>query len=83
MAVDDKVGMRCKVVVGLPTHVFLKIVKHANSAMHRGAVVAEAEVSSACAFQNAVTMEMKAAIGCCKCIYWLCKNEISHITTYP
>ena len=21
--------------------------------------------------------------GCCKCIYWLCKQEISHTTTYP
>ena len=26
---------------------------------------------------------MKAAIGCLKCIYWLCKNEIAHTTTYP
>ena len=26
---------------------------------------------------------MKAAVGCCKCIYWLCKQEISHTTTYP
>ena len=22
-------------------------------------------------------------MGCCKCLYWFCKKEISHTTTYP
>ena len=26
---------------------------------------------------------MKTAIGCCKCIYFFCKHEIAHTTTYP
>ena len=26
---------------------------------------------------------MQAAIGYCKSIYWLCKHETSHTTTYP
>ena len=46
--------------------------------MHRGG---EAEASSGglpCAFQDAITMEMKAAIGSCKCIHWLCNNEVYH-----
>jgi len=104
VTVDGKVCMRCKLCTKYgksprngsgswttnPCYSLRKdkIIKHANSAMHRGAVVAEAEASSHSgglprAFQDAVTMEMKAAIGCCKCIYWLCKNEISHTTTYP
>ena len=54
--------------------------------MHKGAVVAAAEVSCGGIprkFKAAETAEMQAAIGCCKCIYWLCKHEISHTTTYP
>ena len=54
--------------------------------MHRGPIVAEAELSTGgipCAFKDTVTLEMKAAVGCCKCIYWLYKQDISHTTTYP
>ena len=34
-------------------------------------------------FEDAETAEIQAVIGCCKCMYWLCKHEISHTTTYP
>jgi hypothetical protein len=27
--------------------------------------------------------ERMAVIGCCKCIYWLCKHDIPHSTNYP
>ena len=63
-----------------------KVVKHESSAMHKGAVIAETEASCGgipLKFKDAETAEMQAAIGCCKCIYWLCKHEISHTTTYP
>ena len=63
-----------------------KIVRHAESRMHRDAAMVEAEHSAGGirqAFQDAVTLEMKAAVGCCKCIYFLCKQEIAHTTTYP
>ena len=54
--------------------------------MHCGAIVDEVELSTGgipCIFKDTVTLEMKAVVGCCKCIYWLCKQEISHTTTYP
>lgn len=63
-----------------------KIMRHAESHMHRSAAVVEAEHGAGGirqAFQDAVTLEVKAAIGCCKCIYFLCKQEIAHTTTYP
>ena len=63
-----------------------KIVKHGESRMHHSAVKVEAEHGTGGirqAFQDAVSLEMKAAIGCCKCIYFLCKQEIAHTTTYP
>ena len=63
-----------------------KIVRHVESRMHRDAVMVEAEHSAGGirqVFQDAVTLEMKAAVGCCKCIYFLCKQEIAHTTTYP
>lgn len=53
--------------------------------MHRSAPVVDAEHSTGGirqAFQDAVTLEAKAAIGCCKCTYFLCKQEIAHTTTY-
>ena len=51
--------------------------------MHKAALVAAAEASCGGIprkFKDAETVEMQAAVGCCKCIYWLC---ISHTTTYP
>ena len=63
-----------------------KIVRHAESRMHRDAAMVEAEHSAGGirqAFQDAVTLEMKAVVGCCKCIYFLCKQEIAHTTTNP
>ena len=54
--------------------------------MHCGATVVEAEHSTGGiqrAFQDAVTLEMKAVMGCFKYIHFLCKQEISHTTTYP
>lgn len=63
-----------------------KVVNHAHSKMHRAAAVAEVEQSSGRirqAFHDVVTLEVKAAIGCCKCVYFLCKHEIAHTTTYP
>ena len=61
-----------------------KIKKHVVSNMHWGAIVDEAELSTGgipCAFKDTVTLKMKAAVRCCKCIYWLCKQEISHTIT--
>ena len=61
-----------------------KVVKHAKSQMHKQAEVMELQAGGIPrAFDEAYALEMKAAIGCCKCIYWLCKQEVSHITTYP
>ena len=63
-----------------------KIKNHARSKMHRGALLAEADQASGGipqAFSDAFSVEMTAAIGCCKCLYWLCKHEIAHTTTYP
>ena len=60
--------------------------RHAESHMHHCAALVEAEHSAGGirqAFQDAVTLEVKVAIGCCKCIYFLCKQEIAHMTTYP
>ena len=96
---DGRVGMLCKKHCKIPRNgkggwstepCFTtrrdKLVRHAVSRMHRGALVVEAEHSSdgiQHAFQDVVTLEMKAVIGCCKCIHFLCKQEISHTTTYP
>ena len=61
-----------------------KVVKHAKSQMHKQAEVMELQAGDIPrAFDEAYALEMKAAIGCCKCIYWLCKQEVSHTTTYP
>ena len=61
-----------------------KVVKHAKSQMHKQAEVMELQAGGIPrAFDEAYALEMKAAIGCCKCIYWLCKQEVSHTTTYP
>ncbi len=54
--------------------------------MNKAAVRLEAEQAGSGivqTFSGAITCKMKAAIGCCKCIYWLCKNEISQTTVYP
>lgn len=60
-----------------------KIKKHECSSAHKASIVAETERAGggiAQSFSGVVTCQMKAAIGCCKCIYWLCKNEIPHTT---
>ena len=68
-------------------HVHLdKIKKHAKSKMHQHALLAGADQATggiSLTFSEAFSMVIKAAIGCCKCLYWLCKQEISHTTTYP
>lgn len=54
--------------------------------MHRAAIAARADAAGGGiekALSDQVSLEMRAAVGCLKCIYWLCKNEISHTTTYP
>ena len=54
--------------------------------MHRAAIAAKADTAASGlgkSFSDQISLEMKAAIGCLKCIYWLCKNETSHTTTYP
>ena len=54
--------------------------------MHKAATALEAENRGGGirqALKERMSCEMKAAIGCCKCIYWLCKNELPHTTTYP
>ena len=35
------------------------------------------------ALRDTHSADLKAAIGCCKCVYWLCKQEIAHTPTYP
>ena len=63
-----------------------KVRKHSSSRMHKAALTAEFDQSNGGitrAFEDARSLEMKVAIGCCKCIYWLCKHEIPHSTTYP
>ena len=54
--------------------------------MHKAAIAAKADTAAGGiekSFSDQISLEMKAAIGCLKCIYWLCKNEISHTTMYP
>ena len=53
--------------------------------MHKAALAAKADAAGGGienAFSDQISLEMKAAIGCLKCIYWLCKNEVSHTTMY-
>ena len=53
--------------------------------MHKLSMLAEADTTVAIsqAFSDTFSIEMKAAVGCLKCVYWLCKREIAHTTTYP
>ena len=62
-----------------------KIKQHAKSNMHKLSMLAEADTTVAIsqAFSDNFSIEMKAAVGCLKCVYWLCKREIAHTTTYP
>ena len=63
-----------------------KIKQHEKSPLHRQSLLVEANRSSSVltrAFREGFSREAKAAIGCCTCLYWLCKQEISHTTTYP
>ena len=63
-----------------------KIVKHEKSSMHKAAITTRADAAGGGiekSFSDKISLEMKAVIGCLKCIYWLCKNEIAHTTTYP
>ena len=62
-----------------------KIKQHAKSNMHKLSMLAEADTTVAIsqAFSDTFSIEMKAAFGCLKCVYWLCKQEIAHTTTYP
>ena len=66
-----------------------KLVAHSKTSVHKAAKVAYAEQQQSRqtggipqAFENAITCERQAIIGCCKCIYWLCKRELPHTTTY-
>ena len=59
--------------------------RHTESHMHHSAALVEAEHIAGGirqAFKDAVTLEVMAAIGCCKCIYFLRKQETAHTTTY-
>ena len=60
-----------------------KLVRHVQSRMHHSAAVVEASGGIRQTFHDAITQEVKAAIGCCKCVYFLCKQGIAHTTTYP
>ena len=63
-----------------------KIVRHSKSCIHGMAIEADVEHRAGGiqqAFQDVVSLEMKAVIGCCKCVLFLCKQEIAHTTTYP
>ena len=54
--------------------------------MHKAAITTRAYAAGGGiekSFSDQIYLEMKAVIGCLKCIYWLCKNEIAHTTTYP
>ena len=51
--------------------------------MHKAAKADTAAGGIEKSFSDQISLVMKAAIGCLKCIYWLCKNEISHTTMYP
>ena len=67
-----------------------KLNLHANSSMHKAARIAYLEKQQSMvtggisqAFQDVMTAERKAVIGCCKCIHWLCKHDIPHTTNNP
>ena len=63
-----------------------KMKKHERSCMHKASTALEAESRGGGirqALKERMSCEMKVAIGCCKCVYWLCKNELPHTTTYP
>ena len=67
-----------------------KLDLHAQSSMHKAARIASVEMQQSVAtggisqaFQDALTAERRAVIGCCQCIYWLCKQDIPHTTNYP
>ena len=57
-----------------------RIARHEASSIHKAAIAAEADATAGGiekSFSDQISLEMKAAIGCLKCIYWLCKNEIA------
>ena len=98
MRVNNKIGKICHRHAAVPRsggkvwtskpcfHLRLdKIKQHAKSNMHKLSMLAEADTTLAIyqAFSDTFTIEMKAAVGCLKCVYWLCKREIAHTTTYP
>ena len=59
-----------------------KIAKHKKSSMHKAAIAAKADTAAGGiekSFSDQISIEIKAVIGCLKCIYCLCKNEISHL----
>ena len=61
-----------------------KIKQHAKSNTHKLSMLAEADTTVAIcqAFSDTFSIEMKAAVGRLKYVYWLCKREIVHTTTY-
>ena len=61
-----------------------KVKQHAKSKMHRLALLAEADTTMPIgqALSDTYSTEIRAAIGCCKCVYWLCKQESALTTTY-
>ena len=46
--------------------------------MHRIALLAEADTTTPIvqALSDTSSVELKAAMGYCKCVYWLCKQEL-------
>ena len=63
---------------------------HAQSLMHKASIIARVETQQSVvtggiphAFQDTLTAQKMAVIGCCKCIYWLCNHDIPHTTNYP
>ena len=52
-----------------------KVKQHARSKIHRIALLAEVDTTTQIgqALRDTYSADLKAAIGCCKCVYWLCK----------
>ena len=61
----------------------LRLDKVKQHAKHRLVLLAEADTTMPIgqALSDTYSTEIRAAIGCCKCVYWLCKQEIPLTTT--
>ena len=61
------------------------VLRHSRSPSHQDAITAETNLGMGfmeSAYKEAISVEWKSIIGRFKCLYWLCKEEVAHITKF-